>query len=557
MKKTAALFKILLNSTYGISSFRYRASKNRREILKLAGLLTLIVLSLTPVLLGYVLYMAASYKALKAYGMQAAVITVGVVFSSSLVLFFGLFYVISTFYFSNDMEHLITLPLMPYQILGAKFGVVLVSEYITLVPVVLPPVIIYGAGEDAGILYWAYSLIGMLFIPVVPLCIASIIAVVVMRFTNIGKRRDLYRIIGGVAAIFVIMGVQFYIQRAAVSGDAEKIRSILFSKEGLINSVASTFPPAAWITRALVQYNSINGLVFLALFMATSVVFLMAFEYVGEKFFLGGYVGSSEVVAVRKHISEERLIKKTSARSRVAAIFWREFKILNRVPVFFINNVLPIVLVPFIFVMVYFLSESSEISALMEIAQSPDGMYMISLIAAGIAVFTSVANMTPSTSFSREGAQFFVSKYIPVPPREQIMGKALHSLALMSAGDLLACVTIGFIIRMPFAYILGGLLISVFASIGIIEIGLMIDLRKPLLAWDNPQKAVKQNINGVISMFINMLWTGIMLFAAGKFISNPVLGYLILSGGFLLVDFIMYKMLMLYAEKRYEDIEPY
>ncbi|HBM74668.1 MAG TPA: hypothetical protein DD429_03840 [Clostridiaceae bacterium] len=238
------------------------------------------------------------------------------------------------------------------------------------------------------------------------------------------------------------------------------------------------------------------------------------------------------------------------------AVFWREFNILNRVPVFFINNVFIIVMVPFMFLMMYFLSPGEEMNELVNIIRAPRGIYIASLVAAGIAIFTAAANMTPSTSLSREGAQFFVSKYIPVSPHDQILGKVLHSFALISVGDLLASFTVGFIIRLPLIHLLTSFLISAAASWAIIEIGLMIDLTRPLLVWDNPQKAVKQNLNGVISMFFNALWPGLSLFATGRLISNPVFGYTLLLVLFLALDIIMYKVLMSYAQKRYADIEP-
>ena len=556
MKKTIALFKIMLDSTYGISSFKYKASKNHMEVLKFIGLMLILVVSLSPMLLGYIVYIESSYKGLQSYGAQGAVITLGVVLSSTLILILGLFYVISTFYFTSDMEHLITLPLRPAQILGAKFGVVLVSEYITELFIVLPPIIIYGIGEGAGVLYWIYALIGILIIPVIPLCIISMIAIVVMRVTNIGKKRDLYRTIGSLVVIFALMGIQFYIQNVAERGGIQKISNMLFSESGLINVIASAYPPAAWISKALIQSNGINGLVMLLFFLAASAVFLILFEYLGEKFFIGGYMGSGSVEAKRKRITDQKFVKETASKSKVMAVFWREFNILNRVPVFFINNVFIIVMVPFMFLMMYFLSPGEEMNELVNIIRAPRGIYIASLVAAGIAIFTAAANMTPSTSLSREGAQFFVSKYIPVSPHDQILGKVLHSFALISVGDLLASFTVGFIIRLPLIHLLTSFLISAAASWAIIEIGLMIDLTRPLLVWDNPQKAVKQNLNGVISMFFNALWPGLSLFATGRLISNPVFGYTLLLVLFLALDIIMYKVLMSYAQKRYADIEP-
>ena len=44
--------------------------------------------------------------------------------------FFGLFYVLGVFYFSKDIEFILTLPLQAWQILTAKFATVVVYEYL-------------------------------------------------------------------------------------------------------------------------------------------------------------------------------------------------------------------------------------------------------------------------------------------------------------------------------------------------------------------------------------------------------------------------------------------
>lgn len=556
MKKMYSLFKILLSSWYGISAFKCKVSKNKIEFFKLIGILACIVVGFAPILIGYVLFMMASYDSFVTFGQAGVIITMGVVTSSVIVLFFGLFYVISAFYFTNDMEHLVTLPLKPWQILQAKFGVILTGEYITAFPLVLPPVIVYGIKSSAGILYWLYSLIGILIIPVIPLCIASVLAIVVMRLTNIGRRKDLFKIIGSIIGTFLILGIQFYIQRLAVgSGKMEDIYNKLFSENGLINMVSRNFPPAAWISNALINYRSISGFLYLLLFAGVTAVFVAAFSFFSEKLFLGGYIGSQEVSAKRKRIDENKLSDETIKRSKVSAIFWREFKILNRVPIFFLNCAFVVVLIPIIFLIVPVMSGNESFQEIRGLIQGENGSYIASLVIIGIGAFTSIANMTASTSISREGAQFFVSKFIPVSPREQIMGKFVHALVIDIAGNILTVASLWYIFRFDFTYLIASIVISCLASIPVIELSLIIDLFRPYLNWDNPQKAVKQNINGVVAMLVNALWVGVCLYLAGKFISNPLAGYAVLTVIFIAAGVTLYRLLIPYANKRYSEIE--
>lgn len=556
MKKTISLFKILFNTTYGLSRLSYKSSKNKTEILKVVGILAVIVFSLSPIIAGYTYYMTVTYDALSSIGQAGAVITMGVVIASILVLFFGFFYIVSTFYFTTDTEHLVAMPLKPSQIIGAKFAVVLISEYITELPLILPPIIVFGIKSGAGILYWVYSILALLTIPILPLCLVSILAIIFMRLINIGKKKDLLTIIGGVVAIFLMLGVQMVIQRAAISGDPQQINNALFSQNGIINVIASNFPPAGWISIGLSQYGNMQGLLFLILFIGVSLAFLLGFGYLGEKLFLGGYLGSTEINARRKKIDEEQLSKEVRTRGKVMAIFWREFKILNRVPVFFINNVLVIILVPVIFLVMYYAIGSNQFREVELLVKNSGSAYLAGLIVTGVTIFSTAMNMTPPTSISREGAQFFISKYIPVSSREQVLGKAFHSLALITAGNILMVASMGYILKLSLVDIIVGFVTAMLSAVPIIEIGLMIDLFRPLLVWDNPQKAVKQNLNGVISMFLNMLWSiGIVVLAA-IFIPDHTLMYIIPCAVFIILGVIFYRALMGYAAKRYADIEP-
>lgn len=53
-------------------------------------------------------------------------------------------------------------------------------------------------------------------LPVIPVVLASLVAMVFMRFTNIGKSKDRFRLIGGLVAIAIAIGFQAIVQRGQV-----------------------------------------------------------------------------------------------------------------------------------------------------------------------------------------------------------------------------------------------------------------------------------------------------------------------------------------------------
>lgn len=107
-------------------------------------------------------------------GQEGVVLSWGIAIDSTIVFVFGIFYVISTFYFSSDVEMLLPLPLKPGQIMGAKFLVVTVYEYLTIAVFFLPVWITYGIYMGCGPLFYLYGLIVYLLMPVTPLAAASV-----------------------------------------------------------------------------------------------------------------------------------------------------------------------------------------------------------------------------------------------------------------------------------------------------------------------------------------------------------------------------------------------
>ena len=106
------------------------------------------------------------FMAGQSLGHPEIVITLSFVASQLIILIFGIFYIISVFYFSNDMSILIPLPIKPGEVLGVKFITILLSEYLIALPMLLPAFIIYGAGSWQGILYWLKGSILILMAPI-------------------------------------------------------------------------------------------------------------------------------------------------------------------------------------------------------------------------------------------------------------------------------------------------------------------------------------------------------------------------------------------------------
>src|SRR5450830_1875566 len=117
-----ALFKILLINNFGISIYQLKAGIDRRAYLKTLGMGLLIGLSVGPTLWLYTRLLIQGFDLLAQIGQGGAILTLGLVMVSSIVFFFGIFYVISVLYMASDAENLMALPLSGWQVLGLVSG---------------------------------------------------------------------------------------------------------------------------------------------------------------------------------------------------------------------------------------------------------------------------------------------------------------------------------------------------------------------------------------------------------------------------------------------------
>jgi ABC-2 type transport system permease protein len=147
-----------------------------------------------------------------------------------------------------------------------------------------------------------------------------------------------------------------------------------------------------------------------------------------------------------------------------------------------------------------------------------DSRDIIVLGSIGVIGSFGILNSLGSTTFSREGSNMWIQRTLPIRPKVQILGRTLASVFLQVLGGVLLIGGVLFIspLRIYEAAII--LLFGVCASVPLTMIGMSVDILRPMTGWTNPQQAMKQNLNVIISMAIGTLF----MFGAG------FLGYLLL-----------------------------
>jgi ABC-2 type transport system permease protein len=557
-----------LRSNFGLATLKYRLFKEKKDRW-LVPLVGVALLGVVPMFYGLVLLVHNVYLVLRPMGQERALLSFGILAGQLLVLLFGIYYVIAAFYFARDLDLLIPLPLRPGEVMASKFAVVVINEYLTVAAVVLPVVITLGVVSRAGAGYWVNAVLVYLALPVIPLALVSLAVVALMRVVNVSRKKDALILVGSLVLIGVSVAVQVGLGRSAggmgegaggMQATAESLAAFFTSPNSLLNRVGAFFPPSIWATRAVAGGFSGEGLAHLALFLGVSGGLFAAMITLAEKLFYRGVIGLGETTGKKRRLSRDEMSRRVSSGRRAfAAVFGREWKIMNRTPIFLLNGVLVSVLLPALFVLMASVDTGGgggDTMSLLKMLMESNPLIVI----LGAALFMTICgsiNGTASSTFSREGAQFWISQVIPVAPREQAVAKFAHSYLVATLGVVTSAVVAGVFLHVKAAHLAVGSGLALVAGVFLTAVGMIIDLARPLLDWTNPQKAIKQNLNVLLALLadagiLTAVFFGVKALIKAKLAPNAVLGIVFL--GLAALSAAGYVALLRFADKRYPEI---
>lgn len=555
MSKLWILTKVLIKSSLSTAQ-----KKKRRSVPPFILLLLLLIIFASSFSFPLGAMFLSMYNVLAPINQQGVILTLAIASVSVVTLVLGIFYVLTVFYFAKDVELLLPLPLSPSEILGAKFISVLIYEYLTELVLLTPAIVVYGVKSNASVVYYLLSLLVFLVVPVIPLIIASIINMVVMRFTNIGKHKDALRIIGGLIALAFGLGINILMQRLASFGtEPDKLLEMLTKGDNsLVGMMSKVFPSAKLASISLIYSTELRGIVNLLLFIAVSLIFVMLFFILAEVLYFKGALGNSEVYSKRQKLSKDQMEKSTRQNSIIKAYTLKELKILFRTPAFLMNCVIINFLWPVFFSIGAFSAGSSgeiKIDDIINFIKQPKALGIAMAAVFAMSLFVSGSNGIASTSLSREGQNIFTSKYLPIKFRDQVIGRIIPAIILSLLPVIIAIIAVSVLVRFSADIIIAACILAVLGTILTSLLGILLDIKFPKLSWDNEQKAVKQNINLIVVMFGSWALAALVIYLVVKFKFTLWYSFMSIAGISLVINVILYYIVMTIGEKWFNKIE--
>ncbi|HDX9579254.1 TPA: ABC transporter permease [Bacillus pseudomycoides] len=551
MNKIWMLTKILLKMNY--ADMLTDKKKRVVSILSLLSLLFVGFLFIGPLANGM-------YSVLKQVDQENLLLGMGLALGSIWVFVFSITTILTVFYYNDDVEMLLPLPLKPAHIITAKFITVLITQYVMASFILFPIFIVYGLQSGAFITYYLYFLIVYILFPIIPLVLASLLMTITMRYTNIAKNKDRSNMLMGLFTLLLVVGINIFIQwknRSAASGHSAA-DFLTNNQSSFLVEMTSYFPTTYFGAMALTESTSWKGILYLLLFAALSLAFYALFFYVAGRTYLKGVIGISNSTAKKEVISAENFNKATVQNSHWKAYVKKEFRILTRTPQFFINCIVQTFVMPIMFFFIIFVQDGN-LAWLNKFIKDSGTAGLALGLAFCAGMFLMGSNVIATTSFSREGRTWFINRYLPVKAEGIFFAKvftawfinttilAIFGLVLIIVGGVSPIFTL-----LWFLLCANGLWLNNL-------IGARWDAQTADIHWDSEQKMFKGRYTTLWNFLANILLVGItvggvyaLFYSLGVGMWGMFLSILVI---FTIVNVIVSRSLQLGAERILANIK--
>jgi ABC-2 type transport system permease protein len=518
MKELMRLTFVSLKSVYGLSALLYDTKKSKKSPKRLV-LFIVLVLCLLPAYILYISFTSLLYDAYVMLNQANAYLAQYLALTSVVILIFGISYILAYFYMAKDLDTLLSLPLRPGNIVLSKILTITISEYFFVLPIMLPPIIKYGVAQNCSFMYYFFSVIVIALLPVIVLSILAAIIMLLMKGASFKIKRDKIQLITLFLTLGFIIAFQFINARVTTSmgsNSSEAIAYFLQNSNALLSSITKIFFPAVIASKALVYYNSVNTLLYLSFYLLITAAVVFLCVILGKKVYLQSILASSNTGKTKqrgKNIDYK-------LNSPVIAIFKNDMRMILRTPIYMFNCLGTVFVIPIVILVMFYASGMKE---QIDFAIVVSHKEMTILILA--AIYTFFAGFSPvlSTTFSREGQSLWITKTIPTTTNEQLNGRLLTQIVLSIILLLASSITIYIVSKISLMVLLPAFLLALIASLPIAYISFLIDASRPLLNWDNPQRAVKQNFNVFFAMLfciIYILIVALIAYIAVRLLAN-------------------------------------
>ena len=480
LRQIKLLVDIQTCNLFGLNEFRYtKDAQKKHRWLGMAAVWALLALML-------VAYIVMLSDGLIKIGLGEVVPEYLFTVTSLLILFFAFFKAGSVIFQMRTYESMISLPVSKTAIVVSRFLSMYITNLLLSCLTMLPGIVLYGIWMHPDFSFYVYSILGILFLPLLPITVATILGAFI---TAISSRMKSKSLVNAVLSIVLVVG--FMVLSTSSASKLENINGDMLRNLSSVVSaqIQRLYPPADWFGRSAIE----GSLPSFLLFFGVSAALFLVMVFVVQHYFTGICTALNATTAKNNY-----KMRDLNTNSPLMAMFHRELKRYFASSIYVTNTIIGYILMAAAAVALFFVGPD-KLEGALGFPGVISKAFPLFLAAIG-----SIGTPT-SCSISMEGKQWWIAKTIPVRSKDIFDSKILMALAV-ALPEYLVAVVFGLLAVKP--GLLGALWIVVIPAVYIVFMavaGICVNLAMPVFNWENEMRAVKQTASVMVTMLIGFV----------------------------------------------------
>ena len=475
MSKIWILIRAQLINFFPINEIREPRNKKQSSVVIASfGIITLAIF--------FCVYNIMTAKTLVQVGQQELIPAYMVAVSSFSILFLTIFYSNGILFGSRDIETLLSLPLKSSDIISSKFMFMYLLNFLIGFMFMLPGGIVWVLNGSLNVLQIILYFTSMIFVPLIPMCIAACMGMIVVAVSSYFKRKNVIALIFS----FVMIGIIGYIAVSAMKSGNEDSIEIMLSKQ-----ITALYP----ISGLFVQHTNFPMYIGMGLFIAFSTaVFYIFVKIVAMKYGLLNTLAKTTSRYSDNKTSYNR-------KSIFLALYKNEMGRFLSSYMAVLNAGLGVILLCVFSIFLLFnsveqIGESSGIENINEYLSNFAPLFIASML---------LLSCPAASAISLEGKNIWILQSSPVKVKMILNSKIAVNLTLHLIGYMISMFAFTLKLDMNFIQVINLIIVPICYSIFITVIGISLNKKYPNYEWESEMMVVKQSMPVIVSGLVGII----------------------------------------------------
>jgi len=472
MKKLWILIRVQIYNFFPINKILYSKNNKSSGSITSLGIIALFVSSC--------IYNIMTAKTLAQVGQQELIPAYMSAVSSFTILFLTIFYSNGILFGSRDMEVLLSLPVKDLDIISSKFMFMYLLNFFIGLMFMLPGGIVWVWSESLGAVDIILFFLSILFVPLIPMCIASCMGIIIVVASSFFKRKNIVALIFS----FAMIGAIGYMAVSAMGN--ENSIGIILAKQ-----ITGLYP----ISKLFMQYYNFPMYIGEAffIFLSTAVFFIFIKIVSAKTGLLNTFAKTTPGYADNKETYNRKSLFVALYKKELGRFLSSYMEVLNAGFGVILLCVFSIFL---LFNPVEQIGRYVGIENINEYFSNLSPLFIAAML---------VISCPAASAISLEGKNIWILQSSPAKVKTILNSKIALNLTLHMIGYIISVFVFILKLDMNFIQIFNLIIVPICYSLFITVTGVALNKKYPNYNWESEMIVVKQSMPVILSGLIGMI----------------------------------------------------